>query len=155
MKQLYSIVLCLILGITPILADETYTAEEQADIARRVNITNTLLRKHAYLEAMDSATYALALYHDVYVLRNIIRKNWDKAMHEKDTRLDTLINSHNLFHCQQRVLIYTYLVEINNNLNSVHLPLTGRNNQWVWQPDIQYWAGHLDQAERQLMIVEE
>lgn len=154
MKHSLSFFLALV-SLSLVAQDVTYSAAEQKDIAKRLGVAQSLVRKQQYLLAMDSATYALAMYERAYSLRNFVRKHWEQAMGEAQDHLDTLLEQNNLRQCRERVRIYTYLVDINDNLNAIPLPLYGKNNQWMWQPDMQYWAGHLAQEERQLYALEE
>ena len=106
--------------------------------------------KHQYLEALDSATLSLSIYEEAYSLRDFVRKNWNKAMTEVQNRIDTLQDEKSIPQTEERIWVYQRLVSINDNLSMVSLPLTGRNGSWVWQPDMEYWAGHLDREERLL-----
>lgn len=147
------LLICLSL---PLLAEnEKYSLSEQKDMQIRLNHAQKMVQQKKYLQAMDSATYALSLYPDNYSLCNFVRKYWDHAIEESQYRLDTLSDYRSIEHARQRVGIFQHLVNINDNLNTLSLPLHGRNNSWEWQPDIQYWVGHLDHEEKHLLYLEQ
>ena len=148
MKHTFTLIFCL---ISFYAAGTTYyTAQEQKDISRRLLLAQKLAMKHQYLEALDSATLSLSIYEEAYSLRDFVRKNWNKAMTEVQNRIDTLQDEKSIPQTEERIWVYQRLVSINDNLSMVSLPLTGRNGSWVWQPDMEYWAGHLDREERLL-----
>ena len=148
MKQIFTLIFCF---ISFYAAGTTYyTAQEQKDISRRLLLAQKIAMKHQYLEALDSATLSLTMYEEAYSLRDFVRKNWNKAMTEVQNRIDTLQDEKSIPQTEERIWVYQRLVSINDNLSTVSLPLTGRNGSWVWQPDMEYWAGHLDREERLL-----
>ncbi|MBR6355136.1 MAG: hypothetical protein IKS01_05075 [Paludibacteraceae bacterium] len=148
MKHTFTLIFCLI--SLCVMGTTNYTAKEQKDIARHLLVAQKLSMKHQYLEALDSATVSLSMYEDAYSLRDFVRKNWNKAMTEVQNRIDTLQDETSIPQTEERIWVYQRLVSINDNLSTVSLPLTGRNGSWVWQPDMEYWAGHLDHEERLL-----
>jgi len=152
MKNILLLICCL---CATLASAQTYTAEEQKEMARMLHVANKLHQKHLHLQAMDTATYALSLYEGSYLLKDFVRKNWDDAMKEAQDRLDTLLDSKTIRQVRERVQVYQYLVDINDNFRSISLPLYGRNNSWMWQPEIQYWAGHLNHELQLLQTLEE
>ena len=115
---------------------------------------SSLQSKGNQLEAMDSATLALSIYDKCDLAKNFIHKNWDKTMRSASAQLTRLDNLNDFYQAQQRLIIYHYLNEINTNIRYCKLPLHGPKDRWVWQPEIQYWQGHLDDETRRVNRLE-
>lgn len=115
---------------------------------------SSLQSKGQTLEAMDSATLALSIYDKCDLAKNFIYRNWDKTMRSASAKLVELNDLNDFYQAQQRLIIYHYLNEINTHIRYCKLPIHGPKDRWVWQPEIQYWQGHLDDEMKRVNRLE-
>lgn len=145
--------LCIIaltsLMLQPLYANTTNEEHQYKRTAfRLMRSADRLYVKKQYLEAIDSATLALSIQEDNQYAKNFIYAHWDKSIKHAKARLEKLDDLSDLSVAQERLHIYTQLVEIQSNLQTISLPLHGPNDRWVWHPEIEYWQGHYDEALR-------
>lgn len=149
-----TILLTLLLGLCYIAYGQVSDGAQQREAMRIMQHANRLQRQGESLQALDSAAYALSVYPTSTAAAEFLRKHWNDTMEETMHQLSLLTERDDLFQCRRRETIYRMLVEINQSMRSVPLPLYGPNRRWVWQPDIQYWEGHWDEAQQELERVE-
>lgn len=133
------------------IADNIWAARTATRLMQKAT---SLQSKGQILEAMDSATLALSVYDKCNVAKNFIYRNWDKTMRSASAQIVELSDLNDFYQAQQRLIIYRYLNEINTNIRYCKLPIHGPKDRWVWQPDIQYWQGHLDDEMKRVNRLE-
>ena len=147
MKHLILTIFLALTACLPLAAQQTELSQgERQRIATRIlRHAQKLQHKQQYLEAMDSATLALVINPESHAAKEFIYHNWDRMVRWADRVLDTNPSQTDLEQSRRRLLVYRYLVEINDNLRDIDLPLHGTADKWVWQPEIQYWDGHFNE----------
>lgn len=147
MKHCILTLLLAVWACFPLAAQQAELSQgERQRIAMRImHHAQQLQHKQQYLEAMDSATLALVIFPDSHAAKEFIHRNWDRMSRWADKELDSNPSQKDLEQSRRRLLVYRYLVEINDNLRDIELPLHGTNDKWVWQPEIQYWDGHFNE----------
>lgn len=142
--------------IQPLYATTTNEEHQYKRTAfRLMRSADRLYVKKQYLEALDSATLALSIQEDNQYAKNFIHAHWDKSIKNAKSRLEELNDLTDLSVARERLRIYTQLVEIQSNLQTISLPIHGPNDRWVWHPEIEYWQGHYDEALRIVIKLEE
>lgn len=155
MKRIFLPLLFILVSLTSQAGNTVADNDWAARTATRLMIkASSLQSKGNQLEAMDSATLALSIYDKCDLAKNFIHKNWDKTMRAASARLVELSDLNDFYQAQQRLIIYRYLSEINTNIRYCKLPLHGPKDRWVWQPEIQYWQGHLDDEMKRVTRLE-
>lgn len=129
-------------------------AEDANEAARLMTKAEKLYKKHMFLEAMDSATYAYRLYPKSVAARTFIYKHWDETIRFATNQLETYIEPENLAHSRVRYETYRRMMSINDNLQSSPLPIHGNYDKWVWLPEMQYWDGYFFEEKKRLKRLE-
>ena len=125
------------------------SANVLADDANRLMIqAQKLYKDKQYLEAMDSATYALSLNQDSRAAKTFIYKHYDRAIKQALATIEQNADTKDLQQSEARLKTYQLLVDITDNLSRVSLPLHGYNDVWIWQPELQYYDGYVAEEER-------
>lgn len=100
------------------------------------------------LIAMDTACSVLRDYPGNHAAKDFIHTHWGETMEQMHADLLKYNSQTDLHAADTTVWIYTTVTGIQNKLQQIGLPLRGKNDAWVWTPEIEYWDGHLSDAER-------
>ncbi|MBQ7191773.1 MAG: hypothetical protein IJS00_02765 [Paludibacteraceae bacterium] len=151
---LFCCLIAILLCADVYAATPNNTGKQQREAMRIMRHANKLQSKGQYLLALDSAAYALSVFPTSLAASTFLHEHWDETMAMAIRRLEKLNVEEDILQSRERERIYRRLVEINDWVSEVPLPLYGPNQKWAWQPDIQYWNGHWEKEKERLLRLE-
>lgn len=146
MKKLLSVLVLVTLSVA-VIAEETSTASLVLQM-------NKAQRDGDYLGALVYASAILKRDKNHRVSKDFVHDNYQRMDQQAKMRISEIAFSDDAAELEEVCEIYRKLSEINDNLSDVEMPLRGGNKitgEWVWQPEIQYYRGHYDQARTRVL----